>query len=415
MPSVTSSDPQAWTRRWIASGLTTAVIGSSAPIPLYPIYRADLGLDAFTMTLIFVVYIVAVLGALLTLPRVLSRLRNPYRLMVPAMIAVILGAILMAFANHLSVLIAGRILSGIGTGSATLAANLLLVELSPGRNVQRAAMISTLAFSVGSSVGPILTGILLQFGLAPLVTPFVFIGLSALLSIHAAGKHWNAERQPHSVATPPSPDATPDSPIQAIPWRPLGLCGLTVFLSWGLGASMMALGPLVSHELLDGVSYAISGYVVAMFMLSAAISQWLHRRTALRLALLRGCSIVILGTAICWAGLMLGSPLTIILGLLILAVGHGSAFGGAGGLVQVLSPPRHRARTISLFYVSGYTGSLTPLLLGAMMDRTGAAYTVTAALGGLALGMALIVFAGLRMAPTLQTGAGQSSPADQSA
>src|SRR5690606_13697329 len=167
-----------------------------------------------------------------------------------------------------------------------------------------------------------------------------------------------------------------------------------------LGASMMALGPLVGHELVNGASYAVSGYVIALFMLSAAISQWLHRRTVLRLALLRGCTVIAAGTAICWAGLMLGSVAAIIVGLLILAVGHGSAFGGAGGLVQVLSPPRYRARTISLFYVAGYTGSLIPLLLGAMMDRTGAAHTATMALGTLVVGMVLIVIAGRQMVPT---------------
>src|SRR5690606_5581345 len=120
-------------RRLVALGLTSAVVGSSTPIPLYPIYRAELGLDTFTMTLIFVVYVVAVLGALLSSGKALARFDTPHRLLAPALLIVAAGALIMSQAHSLAWLLAGRILAGLGTGCATVAANAALVELAPQR------------------------------------------------------------------------------------------------------------------------------------------------------------------------------------------------------------------------------------------------------------------------------------------
>lgn len=399
--------PDTWVRRLVLNGLTTAIVGSSVPIPLYPIYRAELGLDAFTMTVIFVVYVAAVLTALFCLPPILSRLRNPYQLFVPAVAVVAAGAVTMSQAHDLSSLILGRVLGGLGTGSATLAANILLIELSPGRDVRRAANSSTLAFGLGSAVGPLLSGAALQLDVWPTVAPFLLIAISALLSLHAAAQRWNASAfapaAEHGATV--RAQADPASKAARLPWGPFLLCAGIVFTSWGLGASMMALGPLTASEVLGITDYALSGYAIAAFMLGSTASLWLHRRTPLRRGLIRGCLIVGSGMAACCLGVVMGSVGFVLAGMLLAAAGHGGAFGCAAGLVQVIAPPPLRPRMISLFYIAGYVGNLLPLLTGGIADHAGIDIAVAGYLLATALAMFGIALAGRRILPDRAPGA----------
>lgn len=360
----------------VALGLSTALVGSSAPVPLYPLYRLSLGLDAFTMTVIFVVYVVAVLTALLIAGRLAPRLGNPHRLMVPAMGLVIAGALLMALFPSLPGLLSGRILAGLGTGMATVAANAALVELSPQRNVRHAALISTLSFGAGSAFGPILTGAMLQLELWPSVLPFLLVALTALAALIASARQMR-ETIPASGAAPvQQADAGTSVRLpDRIQWSAFALCAGTTLLTWSLGSSIMALGPYVGHQLLNISDFAIGGYASALFTLSGTTSQWLHRRTVPRPAFVRGSILISVGMATLCAAFLFTSPLTAAASLLLISIGYGGAFGAAAVLVNQLSPAAQRPRLVSWFYVAGYVGNLVPMLLGALTDSYGAMAT----------------------------------------
>lgn len=367
-------DPHRRLRRFAACGLTTAVVGSSTPIPLYPIYRAELGLDALTMTMIFVVYVAAVLLALLLAPAVLARLRNPYRLLVPGLGLVTLGALTLAQADSLTGLLVGRVIAGIGTGCVTSAVNMAMVDLSPGRDVRHAAMVSTLSFGAGSALGPLLSGSLLQLGIWPLVTPFVLVSIAAVITAVPAARRWDQHPTPHVHAQGPSPAPVPDH--APIPWAAFGLCAALIILSWGLGSILMALGPFFGDRLLGISDYAITGYAVAAFTLTGTTSQWLHRRAHLRRGLVRGAVVVAAGLTLAAGGLLAGSVTWVGLALLLTSAGQGGAFACGAALLQQVAPPTQRARMVSWFYMAGYVGNLLPLLLGALTDRFGPLGTV---------------------------------------
>ncbi len=378
----------------VALGLTTAVMGSSTPITLYPLYRAELGLDTFTMTVIFVVYVFAVLSALLTVGKILPRAGNPHRVLVPALLVVAAGALIMSQAHSLAWLLVGRVLAGLGTGSATIAANAALVELSPGRDVRHAALVSTLSFGAGSAIGPILSGAALQLDWWPTTLPFVLIAISALTSLVSSARRW---RLPALGATAAAglgggaPTAAGElAPGGAVQWRPFILCAATVLVTWSLGATIMALGPYFGEALLGISDYAISGYAAAIFTMFGTSSQWLHRRLPLRRAFLRGCTLVTLGVSLLCLAMVLASPATAAASLLLISIGYGAAFGSAAGLVNQLAPPEQRSRLVSLFYIAGYIGNLVPMLLGALTDSFGAKVAATGFLSCLALAIALI-------------------------
>ena len=389
MPS-TPKDSPTLRRRLVALGLTSAVVGSSAPVPLYPIYRAELGLDTFSMTLIFVVYVVAVLGALLTSGKVMARLDSPHRLLAPALLVVAAGALIMSQAHSLAWLLAGRTLAGLGTGCATVAANAALVELAPRRDVRHAALVSTLCFGAGSAIGPFLAGAALQLDLWPTVLPFVLIAAVALVSAWSSVQCLRspALRTGGQPADGQDGQAASSGPgVAAVQWFPFALCAGTVLATWGFGATLMALGPYFGHVLLGIDNYAITGYATALFTVAGTTSQWLHRRTPARRAFLRGTAIVTLGVVLMVTAMALGAPELAAASLALTSIGHGAAFGAAAGLVNQLAPPDQRSRLVSLFYVAGYVGNLIPMLLWAVTDRFGA---MAAAMGFLlAFGLAI--------------------------
>src|ERR1700753_2088341 len=68
----------------LASITVSFLAGSSAPTPLYPTYMAEWGLSALTITVIFGIYAIAVLSALLFLGRLSDHLGRRPVLMVAA-------------------------------------------------------------------------------------------------------------------------------------------------------------------------------------------------------------------------------------------------------------------------------------------------------------------------------------------
>lgn len=364
-----ATDPNAWPRRLVTLGLITAIVGSSAPIPLYPIFRQALQLDASTMTLIFVAYVGGALIALLTMGQLLSRLANPYRLLVPSLLVVALGAALMAIAGDLGTLLAGRVLAGLGTGGVTVAANVVLIELSPQRSPRHAALLASLSFGIGSGLGPVLTGAALQLDWWPTVLPFIVIAASALISLYSAGRRWNSREG--TAVRPAAAGPTGGAERSPIPWKGFLLCAAGIMSAWSMGSMMMALAAFFGDTIFGFSNYALSGLVVSGYLATTTLSQWLHRQLPQRPTFARGCfiaaaSLLLLALAAHWQLLWLAA-----LAMLTTGIGNGAAFGAAAGLLNHIAPPHHGARLVSWFYTAGYSVSLIPLLIGILIDHSG--------------------------------------------
>ncbi len=53
---------------WLVAVTTaTVLLSSAAPSPLYPVYQQVFGFSAFTLTVVFAVYVIALVGTLLTI------------------------------------------------------------------------------------------------------------------------------------------------------------------------------------------------------------------------------------------------------------------------------------------------------------------------------------------------------------
>ena len=373
-PSLPASTRSLWKARALVTvSLMTGVMGSSVPTPLYPLYQAQLHLPSFTTTAIFFAYVVGVLSALLVGGRLADRVADRRRLLLPALAMVAIGAILLALAHNLGMLLAGRLLAGLGTGTLTGAANAALLDLEPPQHKQRAALFGTAAFTLGSILGPILSGVALQAGFYPTVVPFLVIVSIALAVGHGL---W---RLPPRRAAAPAP--APHSPqavhasARALPARHVTqlmlLCCITLSIVWGVGSSLMAMGPSLGEKLLGIHDYALSGYATSLLAACAGTAQFLSQRTSSTSAFRYGNIVFASGLVCAIVSLLATQAWLMGVAVLITGLGFGAAFIGAAGIVNQIAPPQRRGLMVSLFYIAGYIGNAWPMLLGFIPAHAG--------------------------------------------
>lgn len=357
---------------FLAMALMAALLNSSAPTPLYPLYQHELGLTSVSLTIIYGAYAAGVLIALFSVGNLAGKVADLRRLMLPALAAVFGGALLFSVADSFSCLFIARLLAGVGTGALTGAANLSLVRYGPQDGGKVAALIATLSFTTGLAVGPVFSGIALQTGFHTTTLPFVFIMLVATVAFIGIQISWPRE----SVAQPASSvkesvltkDSTLLSGLKATGLK-FFLCAGSLFTSWAFAASILSIGPGVSEHLLGMESHGIYGYVIAVYLVTAGISQILSRRISARFSLITGCltqaiSIGIFALAIGFSSL----PLACV-ALLMAGYSYGAIFVGSATLVNLISPRASHARLLSLFYVIAYIANWVPVALGVVVDR----------------------------------------------
>src|ERR1700742_2866145 len=101
----------------LASITVSFLAGSSAPTPLYPLYRAAWGFSPVTVTIIFGIYALAVLGALLVAGRLSDHIgRRP--VLIAATLAQAVAMIVLGTADGVSGLLIGHVIQGLSTGAA---------------------------------------------------------------------------------------------------------------------------------------------------------------------------------------------------------------------------------------------------------------------------------------------------------
>jgi MFS family permease len=115
-----------------ASIIVAFLAASIAPTPLYALYQARWGFTAITITTVFGIYALAVLAALLTVGS-LSDYIGRRHVLLAAILIQVAGLVLLAEANGLPELVAGRILQGVATGAVAGAVGAGMLDLDRAR------------------------------------------------------------------------------------------------------------------------------------------------------------------------------------------------------------------------------------------------------------------------------------------
>jgi len=318
------------------------------------VYRRELALSPAALGLLFGAYAVGLVPGLVLAGRTSDR-RGRRAVVLPASLVAILGSSVLACGGRgFDVLLAGRLLYGLGMGSVMSPGSVWVQELSsPAVGARRA----TLALSAGFGFGPLASGLLAELGPRPLITPFVVHGLVMALAV------WHARAVPETApgaATTATTNKATRSALGRRGW--LALAALLPLGPWvfGFAAGAMAILPgLMRAQLSRPVIY--SALVILSTLMSGVLVQPFTRRLGPRGDLL--------GLGVGTLGLLLGAhaaahalPL-LVFGVAIL-VGTGYGLCMTTGLLEISArvSPEARGTAVGIYYVLTYVGFALPFL-----------------------------------------------------
>jgi MFS family permease len=339
----------------VAYAFAVTMLGTTLPTPLYVLYMARFGFTELIITVIFATYAAGVIAGLLLFGSWSDQIgRRPVLLLGIWFSA--LSAVAFLVANSLGLLLVGRLLSGFSAGIFTGTATATLVDLAPAERRATATLVATLVNMGGLGAGPLLAGVVSQWGPLPLRLSF-WIDLGILIPagvgivlmrdpVRSRGKttlRIQALRVPHEA--------------RAIFVR-AALAGFAGFAVLGLSS---AVAPAFLGTL-GVMSRAAVGAVVFGVFAASALGQFLLEVIPERIALPIGCMGLIAGMGAFASGLAASSLALLILGGIIAGLGQGLSFRAGLAGVNGVSPPEQRAEVASTFFVVAYVALSLPVI-----------------------------------------------------
>jgi MFS family permease len=356
----------------VAVGLAATFVGAILPTPLYPLYRAAFGFSGVTLTLIYAVYVLGNVTALMLFGRLSDQIgrRN---VILPAIGCGIVSAVLFAAASGPAWLFAARALSGFSTGLASGTATAWIAELYADGGRGGAARIAAAANFFGCAAGPLVGGLLAQFAFAPLQLPF-FVYIAMLFGVAVA-----VSFAPETVTAPKRwKTAVSLKPRFGVPqqiWLAFVAPATAAFATFALIAFYAALIPNLLADSLHLSAPLIAGIVVGELFGIAAVTIASTGRLGSQPAMLGALALLLPGV---W--LLVGAEIAQSLPLLVAAAALGGIAGGLGyrGSLEVINriaPPDRRAEVVSSYLVACFAGNSLPVIgIGFLSSVTGALF-----------------------------------------
>jgi MFS family permease len=341
---------------FVAFGFAVAMMGTTLPTPLYPLYDHAFGLAPVLTPVIFATYALGVVATLLFFGYLSDEIgRRP--VMAAALCLSAASAVTFLFAHGLTALLTGRVLSGLSAGVASGTATAWLVDLAGPRGKQHATLIAVAANIGGLAFGPLVAGLLAGLAPAPLRLPFVVnlaLLVPALLGVLAApetlavnDRHIKLRMQNMRVP----PDVADIFPPAAI----VGVCAFAV------AGVFSAVAPEFLGNELGDKSPVRAGLLVFLFFAMSASGQLTVNLIPKRLGLAVGCVVLLAGLGLLAAALAARSTLLLFLSAAVSGLGQGLPVGfGLGAINEKVG--NKRGETDSAYFVLLYCGVALPVV-----------------------------------------------------
>ncbi len=330
---------------------------SSALTPLFVVYQRLWGFSSATVTLVFAVFVLGMLAALLTLGAVSDQLgRRP--VLVGALAVEAVALVIFLGAASVGALLVARAVQGIATGVVLPTLGAMLVDTAPPHAQGRASVASGVVPIGGLALGALVCGVLAQY--APDPTRLVWALLLAATVVAALAALTFAETAPRRTDVRLLPRL-------GVPRHLRGAVAALVpviVASWALGGLYLALGPSVVAVVFGVTDHFVGGLVVTLLCGVGAV-------TAFGLAA---------GTAVTLLGTTTGSMAAAIAGTAVAGVGYGASGLATFGAIATLARPLAAGERSGLFavaYVVAYLSfSLPALAAGCLATVVGLRATV---------------------------------------
>lgn len=385
-------------RPWVLAALALLAAGANMPSPLYPGYQQLFGFTDLTLTAVYAVYALVSAPALLLLGPLGDRVSARLVLRLGVALAVV-GSLCLALATDTVWLLAGRAAYGLALGAVT-GVGMAVVA----RSARRAGTVGAgaVAFTLGSAAGPAVTGMLAQFGPAPLALPFVVqLGLLAVVFVGLRRVGMPAGSTAGALTTGDARHERPALPPAVR--RALLVAATNGFLGWTVIGMFLGLISSVVERSLGGGA-ALAGAVAGALFVCSALATPVLRRLGPRRAQLVGLFAMIGPLAILASG---ATSIAAILAACVLAgLAHGLLYGGAAETASALAPAERASGITAAVYGAFNVGVGLPTLVTGLAT---AVVPLTAAMSVMACAALLLCLGLIR--PTVRMGpAARPSP-----
>jgi len=384
----------------IAFGAITAIFvlfaaAASAPTPLYVVYQREWGFSDTTLTVIFAVYVLGLIGSLLVLGALSDYVgRRP--VLAAAIALEAMAFVLFLFAGNVTVLLVARVAQGIATGAAFTTLGATLVDLNPPHSPGRAGLVNGVAPISGLALGAVGCGALVQ--LAPFPTHLVF----AVLLVGAAIAEVVVGLMPETAARRPGALASL-KPLLGIParLRPDVYALVPIIVaSWALGGLYLSLGPSVAAGIFGLGNHLIGGLVVTLLCGTGAVTAVALRSWPTKRVL--GISAITLaaGTALTLAAVEVHIVALAGAGTVVAGVGFGASALASFGTLARLAAPGERSELLAVALVIAYLAFSLPAVAAGFASTSFGLHptTLVYSLGVAALGLIALAAQGIRSA-----------------
>ncbi|WP_217246854.1 MFS transporter [Streptomyces sp. AC602_WCS936] len=370
---------------WLAAWPVTAVfVLSNAATPLYVLWQRDIGFSKGTLTVVFALYIVGLIGSLLVCGVVSDRLgRKP--VLLPALGLALAACLIFATATSVASLIVARLFTGIAVGAVVSAGMAAVTDVAGPERKRIAALLASCAMVFGAGLGPLLAGVLSETAPAPTVTVFVveagLLATAVLAVLRMPLRRPEVRAKGAWIRVPGVPNGN---------GRQLAL-GIAVFAP-GITATsfVLSLGPSLLSGLLDTTSRIVAGAMAFVMFLAATGVQFAVQRLKRRTILTADAVSTTLSMITLIVAVHTSSVPALIASALLAGAGQGMGQLGGLSLLNSSVPPQRLAEANAALNVGGYIpAGILPVSAGYLSDAVGLTDGATV-FGAVLLGLAVI-------------------------
>jgi len=335
-----------------------------APTPLYGVYAERFHFGTGLLTVIFAVYAVSLLGALLAFGDLSDAVgRRP--VLLASIVLLVLSLLAFVFADGVPLLLLARVLQGLATGLMTAAASAAMLDLEPPHRPGLAALANVAAAMGGQAVGTVLAGVLVQYAPAPTRLVYVLLillGVGYGAALYRSVPEPVEDKRPFAVRVRVSvPPKVRKAFLAAVP---------CLVATWALSSLYLSLGPDLVLALDASDNRLVSVSAPALLLGTATASAiWARGRTP-RDRMLGGCAVLAAGSGITVVALLAHSAPLFYVSVLVCGLGFGTAFSGALQTLVGLAGPDDRGELTAAIYVVAYASFAVPAVVAGVVSAS---------------------------------------------
>ncbi len=370
-------------RAWRRAAFTLFAVsaGTNVPTPLLIVYRERLDLGPDVLTALFGAYALGLVPALFLAGPASDRFGRKRPVLGGTALAGLASLLLVAAASSLPLLFAGRLLQGAVSGIVFSACGAWLTDLSGADAGPAAGRRAAVAMTGGFSLGPLVSGVLAQYGPAPTTLPYLLHVALVVAGLAAAASLPETVPVRLAGAAPPAPGLLARAGDRRVLLTVLAPMSVWVF---AFPTVVVSAVPLLVRT--DAPPVLLTGVLAGLTLGTGTVAAPLQRRFQ-RWTAAVACATGVVGYLVAATGAANGSPPVLLAAALLLGASGGLMLAAGLALTARLARPDRRGTLGAVFYAFAYVGFGMPYVVavGAAASRVEVPLLVGAVVASLVL------------------------------